>query len=83
MNYQTCLHKSKNFVLTETQNKKTGKPVYRIIYKSVHLHDQLKEIRDVLDPDRTLFCKKASFTFRYTDLEQAEKNYMILVLKWG
>ena len=81
MNITTLLSKSKNFILT--QEYINSNPFYVISYKSVHLHSQLKEIRDLIDPDRTMFPKKASFRFRFTSRDVAEKNYTMLVLKWS
>jgi len=77
---KTLLASSRNFTLAQEVQK--NKTYYRITYKSVNLHDQLEEIRDMLDPDRNLFIKKVRFQYRFTDQDLAEKNYTMLVLRW-
>ncbi len=81
------LHESKYFRLTSENRKdpnKRGKGhrYYKITWYNWRLPDDDDKVRDIVDPNRNIGGKHGS-NWAFKKLEDAEKKYTMLIMKWS
>lgn len=86
MSFRKIIHRSRYFSLVkeyikDKKKRGKGKRVYMIIVDGWFSSKELEEIRNVVDPKRNIGGHDA-YSWKFGNLDTAQKKYNWLLMKW-